>query len=133
LWLTEGLPDYIARLVAADLGTTESGPFDTPMISSADGICADRARTADGATMMPFIGSTERPEVLFTTDRSRFAPTFYTCSLSFVNYLVERVELKTLIDLFDLAPSDMIARLDQLRGKKISEWRSEWLRQIKLI
>jgi len=33
LWLTEGLPDYIARLVAADLGTTESGPFDVPMIS----------------------------------------------------------------------------------------------------
>ncbi len=132
LWLTEGLPDYIARLVAADLGTTESGPFETPMISSADGICAERARTANGATMMPFIGSTAWPDVLYTTDRGRFAPTFYTCSLSFVSYLVDHVALSTLIDLFDMGPAEMIARLNKMRGKTIAGWRSEWLQKITL-
>ena len=126
------MPDYIARLVAADLGTTESGPFETPMIADADGICAQRARTAEGATMIPYIGGTERPEVLFTTDRSRFAPTFYTCSLSFVNHLVEHVKLNELIDLFSVGPTEMILRLDRLQGKKLADWRTEWLARLKL-
>jgi hypothetical protein len=132
LWLTEGLPDYIARLVAADLGMTEAGPFDTPMIAGADAICAERARTPDGATMIPYVGTSQRPEVLFTTDRSRFAPTFYTCSLSFVNYLVGHVKLNELIDLFSYLPSEMNARLRKLRGKELGELRAEWLRQLKL-
>jgi hypothetical protein len=132
LWLTEGLPDYFARVVAAETGTTETGPFDTPTIAGADAICAERARTPDGATMMPFVGRNERPEVLFTTDRSRFAPTFYTCSLSFVNYLAGHVEVITLVDLFGVGPADMNARLDSLKGRTLSDWRSEWLRLLGL-
>jgi hypothetical protein len=132
LWLTEGMPDYIARLVAADLGVTEVGPFDTPTIAGADAICAERARTPDGATMIPYIGTNERPDVLFTTDRSRFAPTFYTCSLSLVNYLAGQVGLNELIDLFAYGPTDMNARLEKLHGKTLAEWRAEWRRLVKL-
>jgi len=132
LWLTEGMPDYIARLVAADVGTTEVGPFDTPTIAGADAICAERARTPDGATMMPYVGTSERPAVLFTTDRNRFAPTFYTCSLSLVSYLAGHVGLNELIDLFGYGPADANVRLDKLRGKKLSQWRAEWLEQLKL-
>jgi len=128
LWLTEGLPDYIARLTAADVGLTESGPFDTPTIAGVDDICAERTRTANGATMMPYIGSDARPEVLFTTERGRFAPTFYACSFSFVRYLADQVGLNELIDLFAFGPADMKARLDRLKGKRLSEWRAEWLR-----
>ncbi len=132
LWLTEGLPDYIARLVAAEVGITEAGPWDTPTIAGADAICAERARTPDGATMIPFIGSSETPEVLFTTDRRRFAPTFYTCSLSLVNHLSERVGLNRLLELFAVGPAEMNARLDRLGSKKLSEWRAEWLRLLRL-
>jgi len=130
LWLTEGLPDYFARLAAADAGMTETGPFDTPTIAGADTICAERARTPDGATMIPFIGRDERPDVLFTTDRSRFAPTFYTCSLSFVSYLVDHVGLNSLVDLFGFSPAEMNVRLDRLSGKKLADWRAEWLRHL---
>lgn len=132
LWLTEGLPDYFARLVAAELGTTEAGPFDTPTIAAADGICAERARTPDGATMLPYVGGDGRPQVLFTTDRSRFAPTFYTCSLSFVNYLADRVGLTTLVDLFGDGPAETMALLDRLKGRRLADWRTEWLRLLKL-
>ena len=129
LWLTEGMADYVARTVAADVGITEVGPFDTPTVAAADGICTERARTPDGATMIPFIGTNTRPEVLFTTDRSRFAPTFYTCSLSFVKYISERVGLNELVALFAVGPAEMDARLDRFKGRKLSEWRSAWLRQ----
>jgi len=132
LWLTEGMPDYIARLVAADVGMKEVGPFDTPTIAGADAICTERARTPDGATMIPSVGTNERPAVLFTTDRSRFAPTFYTCSLSLVSYLASHVGLNELIDLFGYGPVDMNARLDRFHGKKLSDWRAEWLQLLKI-
>jgi len=132
LWLTEGLPDYFARLVAAELGTTEAGPFDTPTIATADAICAERARTPDGAAMLPYVGGNGRPQVLFTTDRGRFAATFYTCSLSFVNYLADRVGLTTLVDLFGVEPVEAMARLDRLKGRRLADWRAEWLQRLKL-
>jgi hypothetical protein len=132
LWLTEGLPDYIARLVAANAGMTEAGPFGTPTIAGVDNVCTERARTANGAAMMPYIGGGGRPEVLYTTERSRFAPTFYACSFSFVKYLADQVGLNELINLFAFEPADMNARLDRLRGRKLSEWRAEWLRLLNL-
>jgi hypothetical protein len=89
LWLTEGLADYIARLVADQLGISEQGPFGTPNLSGVDAVCAERARTADGASMLPFIGANAVPEVLFTTERAKFAPTFYSCAFSFTKHLAE--------------------------------------------
>ncbi|MGE0811867.1 MAG: hypothetical protein AB7O28_11020 [Vicinamibacterales bacterium] len=132
LWLTEGLPDYIARLAAADVGMTETGPFGTPTVDGVDAVCAGRARTADGATMLPFVGADARPEVLFTTDRARFAPTFYSCSFSFVAYLVSQAGLAPLVDLFGVAPAETRARLDRLGGKSLEEHRRQWLRRLAL-
>ncbi|MEZ5294331.1 MAG: hypothetical protein R2745_24850 [Vicinamibacterales bacterium] len=132
LWLTEGLPDYIARITAADVGMTETGPFGTPTVEGADAVCAERARTADGATMLPFVGADERPAVLFTTDRARFAPTFYACSFSFVASLASEAGLAQLVDLFSVAPAETRARLDRLGGRTLDEHRQAWLRRLAL-
>lgn len=132
LWLTEGLPDYIARLVAEEAGITEEGPFGTATIVGVDAICAQRARTPDGATMVKAVGSAERPEVLFTTDRQRFAPTFYACSFSFTKFLAGRVGLDALIGLFALTPAEMNARLERLTGGSLAEARAAWLRLLEL-
>jgi hypothetical protein len=132
LWFTEGLPDYVAHVVADEVGITEEGPFGTPTISGVDAVCAQRARTADGATILTSVGTSERPEALFTTDRQRFAPTFYSCSFSFTNYLAERVGLEKLVGLFALTPSDMASRLNTLAGKPLAEARTDWLRRLKL-
>jgi hypothetical protein len=126
------LPDYVAHVVADEVGITEEGPFGTPTISGVDAVCAQRARTADGATILTSVGTSERPEALFTTDRQRFAPTFYSCSFSFTNYLAERVGLEKLVGLFALTPSDMASRLNTLAGKPLAEARTDWLRRLKL-
>ena len=130
LWLTEGLPDYIARLVAQDRGITEEGPFGTPTLDGVDATCAERARTADGATMLPFVGAPGRPEILFTTDRQRFAPTFYACSFSLTKHLAGRVGLDALVGLFAYPPSEMISRLDRIGSAPLATLRTEWLRSI---
>lgn len=132
LWLTEGLPDYIARLVAGDAGITEEGPFGTPTLDGVDAVCAERARTADGTAMMPYVGAAGRPDVLFTTDRQRFAPTFYACSFSFTKYLAGRVGLDALVALFALTPTDMATRLERFAGAPLAEVRAQWLRQLRL-
>lgn len=130
LWLTEGLPDYIAQLVAADVGVPEGGPFASGGLTGSDRVCGERLRTPDGATMLPFVGAAARPDVLFTTDRGRFAPTFYACALSFTHFLVKRVGLDALVALFGLPPAAMIERLDTVAGRPLAGLRDEWQRAI---
>jgi hypothetical protein len=132
LWLTEGLPDYVAQLVATDIGMTEEGPFASGGLNGADRVCAERARTADGATMLTFVGGPGRPDVLFTTDRARFAPTFYTCALSFTKFLAGRATLTSLVALFGVPPSETLTRLDALAGAPLATHRSAWLTAIGL-
>ncbi|MGD9903499.1 MAG: hypothetical protein AB7U83_08505 [Vicinamibacterales bacterium] len=132
LWLTEGLPDYVAELVATEVGMTETGPFATGGLRGADTVCADRARTADGATMLPFVGGPGRPDVLFTTDRARFAPTFYTCALSFTKFLADRAGLDALVALFGVPPSQAAAGLDALGDGPLAAHRAAWLAAIGL-
>lgn len=128
MWFTEGLADYIPRLVADQLGISEEGPFGTPNLSGVDAVCAERARTPDGGSMLPYVGTNARPEVLFTTERARFAPTFYFLFVLVYEHLAERVGLETLIGLFGLTPGDSVARLDGVAGQPlalvVTEWRS---------
>lgn len=132
LWLTEGLPDYVAQAVATEIGMTEEGPFASGGLSGADRVCAERARAADGATMLPFVGGPGRPEVLFTTDRARFAPTFYTCALSFTKFLAGRATLESLVALFGVPPSETLSRLETIGGTPLATHRSAWLTAIGL-
>ena len=88
--------------------------------------------TPDGATMLPYVGGDERPDILFTTDRSRFAPTFYACSFSFVKYLADRIGLNELVNLFAFGPTEMRARLDRFGDRTLSDRRTEWLRRLEL-
>ena len=128
LWLTEGLADYVARVVANQLGIIEEGPFGPRTLSEADALCAERARTPDGARMLPFIGANAAPDVLFTTDRARFAPTFYSCSLSFTKHLADQIGPDALINLFALPPTDLVTHLDGVAGHSlpviVTEWRT---------
>ena len=64
--------------------------------------------------------------------RSRFAPTFYACSFSFVKYLADRIGLSELVDLFAFGPTEMRGRLDRFGDKRLSDRRTEWLRRLEL-
>ena len=69
------------------------------------------------------------PDVLLTTDRVRFAPTFYSCSLSFTKYLAEHTSLDALINLFALTPTESVARMNGIAGRPlpaiVREWRTK--------
>jgi hypothetical protein len=133
LWLTEGLPEYIAQRVADDLGLPEPGPFASGGLRAVDETCAGRARTADGAAMLGFIGRPERPALLFTTDRARYAPTFYSCALSFTRFLVARAGLERVIALFGLPPAEAVRRLEDVARRPLADVRAAWLRTIGLL
>ena len=132
LWLSEGVPDYIAQLVATETGMTEEGPFASGGLKGADAVCTERVGTPDGATMLPFVGANARPDVLFTTDRPRFAPTFYTCGLSFTKFLAERAGLEALVGLFGVPPAETLERLDGLAGRPLATHRADWQKAIGL-
>jgi len=36
--------------------------------------------------------------------------------------------LNNLVDLFAVGPAEMNIRLDGLKGKRLAEWRAEWLK-----
>jgi hypothetical protein len=78
--------------------------------------------------MLPFVGTDAVPDVLFTTDRPRFAPTFYSCSLSYTKHLAEHIGLNALISLFALTPTDLVSRMDGVAGRPmpviVTEWRT---------
>ena len=49
-----------------------------------------------------------------------------------VSSLVDHAGLNGLVDLFAFGPAEMNARLDRLQGKRLADWRAEWLRLLKL-
>jgi hypothetical protein len=82
--------------------------------------------------MLPFVGADVVPDVLFTTDRARFAPTFYSCSLSFTKHLAEHIGLDALINLFAFQPADLVARLDGIGDRPLPVIVTEWRTQLGL-
>ena len=82
--------------------------------------------------MLPFVGGPGRPDALFTSDRGRFAPTFYTCALSFTKFLAGRAGLDALIDAVGAQPAQTMARLDTLGGRPLTAHRADWLKAIGL-
>jgi hypothetical protein len=36
------------------------------------------------------------------------------------------------VDLFGVEPVEAMARIDRLKGRRLADWRAEWLRQLKL-
>ncbi|MEZ5283960.1 MAG: hypothetical protein R2712_03950 [Vicinamibacterales bacterium] len=132
LWLTEGLPDFIAQTVAAESGIREGDVFATGGLAGVDGVCATRAATADGAVMAAAVGTLERPAALFTTDRPRFAPTFYACSFSFVKFLAGRAGLPAVVAAMGVPPSDTVSALERAAGGPIAQLAADWRRAIGL-
>jgi len=68
---------------------------------------------------------------MFTTERQAVAPTFYACAQSFVKFLVARVGLQAMVELFPLIREGKVdERLAQLTQSSLPLLRAEWLRTI---
>ena len=131
LWLIEGLPDYIAQTVAAKTGFQEGDVFDVGGLSQVDATCAERVKTADGAQMLPYIGVLGAPEVLFTTDRQRFAPTFYACGFSYTKFLVDKAGFDAVVNLMPFIPQRKVdEQVEKLTGVSPQAFREAWIAKI---
>ncbi|MFN8580818.1 MAG: hypothetical protein U0163_07580 [Gemmatimonadaceae bacterium] len=81
LWLTEGMPDYLAQLAATRAGVHEGDVFRIGGNAGADTACANRVVASSRATRSsPPSAATNDSRPCFTTDRATVAPAFYACS-----------------------------------------------------
>lgn len=127
LWLSEGLADYVGQSAATRAGVKEGDVFDIGGLAGADAACRERIKGPRGAEILPFIGAVGAPAALFTTDRNEVAPTFYACGTSFTKFLVGRIGLQETISLMPLILKDgVLARIEELTGKKMDVIRGEW-------
>jgi hypothetical protein len=131
LWLFEGLADYVAQAVAAKTGFKEGDVFGIGGLAFADGTCAKRLAEPRGEEILRYIGGPGAPEALFTADRQTIAPTFYACAQSFIKFLVERVDVQSIVGLVPLVPQDRVEEgLMRVTKSPVPSLRAEWLRSI---
>jgi hypothetical protein len=127
-WLIEGMADYVAQTVAAETGFAEGDVFNVGGLARADTTCVQRLQGPRGAEVLRFIGEAGAPEALFTTERQAVAPTFYACAQSFTKFLVARIGLPAMVELFPLIREGKVdERLAQLTQSSLPLLRAEWL------
>jgi len=134
LWLTEGLPDYLAQRVAAEERLHEGDVFAIGGLAVADSVCAARAATNPRREeMLRVVGATGRVEALFTTDRGTVAPAFYACAQSMTKFLVERVGVRPMVALLPAIKTDSWEEeLGRAAGVPLTELRRQWLAKLGL-
>ena len=135
LWLTEGLPDYLAQRVAAEERLHEGDVLAIGGLAVVDSVCAARAAANPRrAEMLRVVGATGRVEALFTTDRATVAPAFYACAQSMTKFLVERVGVGTMVALFPgITTGSWEEELGRAAGVPLSELRRQWLVKLRLM
>jgi hypothetical protein len=134
LWLSEGIPDYLAQTAAAAAGVQEGDVFSIGGLSKADSVCAARvAASPRREEMLRVLGATGRVEALFTTERPTVAPVFYACAQSMAKFLVERIGVKQAVSLFPAIKSGTWeADVGRLAGMPLAEVRGAWLERLRL-
>ncbi len=127
MWLTEGLPDYLAARIEREHGLREGDVFGNGGLLRVDQSCREREKTDNRAIVEQYIPGRGYPAELFTNRRREVAPLFYGCSSSFVKYLVERYGLPAVVGL--LPQKDPLAALEKIAGTTASNLRASWRRE----
>lgn len=128
-WLSEGLPDVLAQMVAAETHFAEGDVFAVGGLAKADSVCAARlAASARREEIVERVGGEGRLAALFTTERVDVAPVFYACSQAFTWYLVQRMGLAAVVALVPRVPQgtwrDAVTRA---AGEPLEQLRRRWL------
>jgi hypothetical protein len=132
LWLTEGLADVVAQAVWPVTGPFEGDVFNIGGLARVHQTCAVRVQGSQrGAEVTEWIGSSRRPDALFTTDRQIIAPIFYACAQSFTWFLVGHVGVRAITALMPATKSDAwVIELERAAGATLTALRGHWLQQI---
>ena len=134
LWLTEGLPDYLAQTVAAQERLHEGDVFQIGGLAVVDSVCAARAAAHPRrAELLRVVGAAGRIEALFTSERATVAPAFYACSQSMTKFLVEQIGVRQAVALFPaIKAGTWETEIGRMAGVPLPELRRRWLEKLGL-
>lgn len=131
LWLTEGLPEYMAIKIAYSNHFPKFDLHNGGGYLRIDSTCSSILSTEIGAFIFPYIGRRGVLLELFGEKRAIYAPPFYNCSCSFTKYLAEKYGLETVLSAI-AAFREEHETIENLTGKTIESIKQEWLKVLKV-
>jgi hypothetical protein len=130
LWLFEGLPDYISLKISLSENLGWFDVLSNSYQTNIDSLFLNEIKSDTGLYILSFIGREGVMPQLFSSERIRYAPTFYHGSSSFVKYLAENYDLKILLTGISLFGQEQ-ETIEKLTGKSIEILKKEWLDNLK--
>ncbi len=132
-WLPDGFADYVSFEIARRLHVVPTDLFDEGK-SQADVDAHARKWLIDprGRAVLPYIASHGNPDN-FLADRENVAAPYYVLGHSFVNFLVRRFRMATIVRLYDKQANGVGAIEDDFRsvtGADLASVRNDWLKRL---
>ncbi|HEY6978982.1 MAG TPA: hypothetical protein VH396_21955 [Chitinophagaceae bacterium] len=132
LWLMEGLPDYIALKVSLAGNLRLFDVFTNSYQPDADSLFVKEIVAEKGAYILSHIGTKGIMPELFSDERLYYAPCFYHGSSSFVKYIAEQYDVKTLLLAISSFGEEQ-ETIETLTGKPIAILKKEWLNKLSIL
>jgi len=131
LWLSEGLPEYIATKVSQQHNLPHFDPHSNDYYKNVDSLCNEDLKKEKGEYILSHIGKKGVMLELFGKDRRTFAPAFYHCSCSFVKYLAEQHGIKTLLTGLSAYPKEH-EEIENSIPLSLEKSKALWIQKLKL-
>lgn len=129
MWLTEGLPEYIAQKIAFDNHYPKFDVHKGGGYLKVDSICNAVLNTPIASTILPFVGGKGVLVELFGEKRATYAPPFYNCSCSFTKYITETYGLNTSLTAISIFGEEQ-EELERQTGISVEIMKQQWLQSL---
>ena len=123
--LREGFASYVEGRLADEGVGYNSGVFGPGPRREVDAAAAAALRTAAGSAVLPWIGRSGGTDASVTSvDNMESRTAFYLLTRSFVQHLLDKVDMPTFVGLY--RAEDTEAAYRELTGRSLEEWRESW-------
>lgn len=123
--LREGFASYVEGRLAGEGIGYNSGVFGPGPREEVDRAAASLLGGKTGATVLPWIGRSGGTDASITgSDAPETRAAFYLLTRSFVQHLLDEIDLAAFIRLYRAEETESAYR--ELTGRSLDEWRSSW-------
>lgn len=129
LWLFEGIADYIAMEVSANVGLQFYSPLSDVPKQQLNSQCKLRLDGSPSEKVLETIGARGRMPELFGPNRFEYALPFYNCSTAFVYHLGNHYGPQPLLKAIQNFDREVDV-LEEEVGKPLADLKQEWLSKI---
>ena len=127
--LREGFASFAEGRLAAEGVGYNSGVFGPGPRAEVDAAAASALRSESGAKVLPWIGRSGGTDPSITgADAPNTRAAFYLLTRSFVQHLLDSVDVATFIRLY--RADDTEAAYRELTGRPLEDWRASWVRSL---